>query len=199
MTGALVVFAREPLAGEVKTRLAEHVGDATAAHVYAQLLSRTLRLVERSHFTARYLFAADATQIQYFEDRLNLDHWQVCAQSRGDIGQRMHHAIDAVFVEHEFVVLIGSDVADGEVADLDTARKVLSGRLNSAVVGPSADGGYWLIGLREPQAILFQDLAWSTDTVFAETMLRMANIGLAVQCLTPRHDVDVPDDLRYLP
>lgn len=198
MTGALIVFAREPRVGHVKTRLAANLGHAAATDVYAQLLSRTLRLAERSQFSARYLFAADAMQIEYFENRLEADRWQVRAQCDGDIGQRMHHALESVLCQNDFVVLIGSDVADSEVADLDQAWTTLSSELAPAVVGPSVDGGYWLVGLKEPRPEVFYDIPWSTNSVLATTIARMASIGLDVSCLTPRHDVDKVEDLRYL-
>lgn len=198
MTGALIVFAREPRAGQVKTRLAAHLGGSAAADVYAQLLTRTLRLAERSRFSTRYLFAEDTSQMDYFAARLAVDTWQVRAQCQGDIGQRMHHAIQSVLPQHDFVVLIGSDIADSEKSDLDQAWTLLSSGFNSAVVGPSVDGGYWLIGLRESQPMIFRDIPWSTDTVFQTTMTRMAGVGLEVGCLAPRHDIDEVEDLRHL-
>ncbi len=198
MTGALIVFAREPFAGKVKTRLAADIGGHRAADIYAQLLSRTLDLVERSQFRMRYMFVADTDETDYFAARLVAKTWQIRTQCQGDIGQRMHHAIESVLPHHDFVVLIGSDIADCEIADLDQAWTSLSDAINTAVVGPSVDGGYWLIGLREPQANIFHDMPWSTGRVFRTTVSRMEELGLEVCCLAPRHDIDVVEDLRHL-
>ena len=198
MTGALIVFAREPRAGKVKTRLAARLGGHAAADIYARLLSRTLDLAERSRFRKRYLFAADTLEIDYFAARLAAETWQVRTQCQGDIGQRMHRAIESVLPHHEFVVLIGSDIADSEIDDLDQAWTLLSCESSAAVVGPSADGGYWLIGLRESQPIIFHEIPWSTDGVFQTTVSRLENLGLEVSCLAPRHDVDEVEDLRHV-
>ncbi len=198
MTGALIVFAREPRTGKVKTRLAATVGETAAADVYAQLLSRSLSIAERSRFPARYLFAAGSEEIDYFAGRLATDVWEVRAQCQGDIGQRMQHAIELVLRRHQFVVLVGSDVADSRTMDLDRAWTLLSSRSKSAVVGPSVDGGYWLIGLCKSEPMIFRGIPWSTDRVFQTTMARMDGLGLEVTCLVPRHDVDEAEDLSHM-
>jgi rSAM/selenodomain-associated transferase 1 len=197
MTGALIVFARQPGAGDVKTRLAAKIGDVRAAGIYARLLSRTLRLAEASRFSDRYLFTADRHQIKFFEDSLASGRWQVCAQCAGNIGKRMHQAMDWGLRRHDFIVLIGSDVADGEVTDLDEAWETLSHLSTNAVIGPSVDGGYWLIGLRESQPTIFNNIAWSTPEVLTATVNRLGTIGIEVKCLTPRHDIDEVEDLQY--
>ncbi len=197
MTGALIVFARQPRAGDVKTRLAAKIGDVRATDIYARLLACTLQLAEASKFSDRYLFTGDRSQIKYFEDSLTSDRWQVCAQCAGNIGKRMHQAIEWVLRRHNFIVLIGSDVADGEVTDIDEAWEALSHSSTNAVIGPSVDGGYWLIGLREPQPMIFNNIAWSTPEVLTATVNRLATIGIEVKYLTPRHDIDEVEDLQY--
>lgn len=196
--GALIVFAREPRVGEVKTRLALDLGAARAAEIYSGLLTRTLRLAEASRFGVCYLFAASSGETAYFKRRLDRERWRVRTQCRGDIGQRMYAAIEVVLEEHDFAVLIGSDVADSEVADLDLAWDTLAQPRSGVVMGPSADGGYWLIGLREAHAVIFEDIAWSTPAVLAATLARLAALGIDAISLTPRNDVDDVDDLRFL-
>jgi len=198
VTGALIVFAREPRTGKVKTRLAATVGETAAADVYAQLLSRSLSIAERSRFPARYLFAADSEEIDYFAGRLATDLWEVRTQCQGDIGQRMQHAIELVLRRHQFVVLVGSDVADSRTMDLDRAWTLLSSHSKSAVVGPSVDGGYWLIGLCKSEPMIFRGIPWSTDRVFQTTIARLGGLGLEVACLVPRHDVDEAEDLCHM-
>jgi hypothetical protein len=192
------VFAREPRAGAVKTRLAADLGGAAAAQIYADLLARALQIAETSQFAQCYLFAADPVEIDYFEGRLNPRRWRVRAQCGGDIGRRMHNALAAVLGEHEFSVLIGSDVADCTRADLDLAWATLACGRARAVIGPSADDGYWLIGLTEAHREVFRDIAWSTAAVLAATQSRLAALGLEVVNLTPRHDVDDVGDLCFM-
>jgi glycosyltransferase A (GT-A) superfamily protein (DUF2064 family) len=109
----------------------------------------------------------------------------------------MHHAFEAVLQQHDFAVLIGSDVADCTVADLDRAWTALARTPASVVIGPSVDGGYWLIGLGETHRSIFDEIPWSTADVLAMTEVRMASLGLDVVTLSARHDVDEIDDLRY--
>lgn len=196
--GALVVFAREPRIGEVKTRLAVGLGDAAAADVYTRLLSRTLRVVEASKISNTYLFAASANQVPYFQARLGASLWSVRSQCLGDIGERMIDAFETLLRNYSFVVLIGSDVADFQVTDINRAFTIMQETDNSAVLGPSADGGYWLIGLRWVHALLFTDMQWSTSTVSALTLERMTKLGFQVTTLSPRHDVDKIQDLKYI-
>jgi rSAM/selenodomain-associated transferase 1 len=198
MSGALIVFAREPRPGTVKTRLAARLGTEAATEVYAKLLVRALRLAEESQFPQRYLFAAEPSQIEYFEHRLDAAYWRVRAQCGGDIGQRMHDAFETVLQQHDFAVLIGSDVADCTVADLDHGRAALARTPATVVIGPSVDGGYWLIGLAETHQSIFDDIPWSTASVLELTQARMTILDLDVVTLSARHDVDEIDDLRYL-
>lgn len=196
--GALVVFAREPRIGEVKTRLAAGLGEAAAADVYTRLLSRTLSVVEASEISNTYLFAASADQISYFQDRLCASLWSVRPQCSGEIGERMLDAFETLLRNYSFVVLIGSDVADFQVTDISRAFTIMQQASNSAVLGPSADGGYWLIGLRRVHALLFTDMRWSTSTVSALTAERMTKLGFEVTTLSLRHDVDKIQDLKYI-
>ena len=195
---ALVVFAREPRAGAVKMRLAAGLGAVEAARVYADLLSRTLQLAAASRFTRCYLFAADPSAIDYFEDRLAAGRWRIRGQCRGDIGQRMHDAMEVVLRECAFCALIGCDVADCTQADLTLTWELLAHRRASAVIGPSIDGGYWLIGLVEAHREVFDDIAWGTSRVLVATRARMTALGLEVVSLEPRHDIDEVEDLRFL-
>lgn len=196
--GALIVFAREPLVGEVKSRLAAEIGDAEATQVYATLLSRALRLAEASQFATLYLFAAKSSQVEYFRARLDTRLWHIRAQCDGNIGMRMRRAIEAIFPDHAFVALIGSDIADGTLEDLDSACRRLVSSHSRTVVGPSVDGGYWLIGMNDPAPSVFEDIPWSTKEVLSTTLAQMAALDRDVHCLAPRHDVDEYDDLRFL-
>lgn len=196
--GALIVFARAPRAGEVKSRLAAKIGAIEAAAVYARLLSQALRLAEGVGFGWRYLFAADRSAVEYFEHRLDPYRWYVVKQCDGDIGRRMHRAFETVLSQRPFAVLMGSDVADCTPADLERARDLLSGEKTCAVIGPCVDGGYWLLGLREVHASFFDAIPWGTPSVLAMTQERLAAAALTPVSLPPRHDIDEVDDLRFL-
>lgn len=195
---ALVVFARAPRPGKVKTRLALAIGHDAAAKVYSALLTRALELAAASRFRALYLFAADRSELDYFSGRLDQSRWQVRLQCEGDIGQRMGHASERVLSKHEFLVITGSDVADATLTDLNNAHRILSHGSSRIVLGPSLDGGYWLIGLHRPQPALFEGIPWSTGEVCRVTQERIAALGLNLSTLETRHDIDEYDDLAFL-
>ncbi|MFT4561036.1 MAG: rSAM/selenodomain-associated transferase 1 [Gammaproteobacteria bacterium] len=196
--GGLIVFAREPRIGHVKTRLAASIGAAGAFEIYTKLLTRTLRLAEQSVLFEHYLFCENVLQVEYFKGLLNAELWTVRVQSSGDLGQRMRDAFASVLQMHNYAVLIGSDVADFELSDIDRASADLETRKHHSVLGPTADGGYWLIGLASAEETLFESIPWSTDTVAPITLSRMSELGLSITRLELRHDVDEFCDLKYL-
>ena len=195
---ALIVFAREPRPGSVKTRLAATLGKQKATEIYARLLEHALSLARHSGFAQRYLFCAATDEQDYFNARLRDSGWRVVVQSGGDLGERMFNAFETVLAEAPFAVLTGSDIADSRSADLEQAREVLATDRRHAVIGPVADGGYWLLGLPRARTTYFADIAWGTDGVAASTAVRLQRDGLLVHRLAERHDVDVADDVVFL-
>lgn len=197
--GALIVFARAPRPGRVKTRLAATLGTTKAAEIYATLLEHALTLAPAGCFAARYLFCAAADERDYFAARLAHDNWRVAVQRGGDLGTRMFNAFEAVLAEARFAVLMGSDIADSTTADLQQAHAVLAAGTRHAVIGPVADGGYWLLGLSQVRRAFFTEIAWGSGDVAAATQTRLQRGGLRVQRLAERHDVDIAADIAYLP
>lgn len=196
--GALIVFAREPTPGLVKTRLIPVIGADGAARVYARLLSRAIECAQGARVDSRYLFAAEPGQLDYFAARPQLSQWRLAVQTAGDLGQRMAAAFAQVLASHPFAVLIGTDICDGTVADLDAAHEALASG-NDAVVGPCADGGYWLLGLREATPGLFANMPWGTHEVFAQTRDVLEAKRCKWSVLPLRHDIDRAEDLALLP
>lgn len=116
------------------------------------------------------------------------------AQHGADLGERMHGAIEDASKRAEAVVLVGTDCPpiDREYLDLALSSLVSA----DAVLGPAEDGGYGLIGLREPRLSLFDGIAWSTADVAATTVERFEEASLHFCCLPTIWDVDRPEDLR---
>lgn len=197
--GALIVFARAPRPGRVKTRLAATLGAARATAIYARLLDHALTLAPRGCFAARHLFCAAADEQDYFAARLAPGDWHVTVQRGSDLGTRMFNAFAAVLSESRFAVLMGSDIADSTTADLKQAVDVLAAGSGQAVLGPVADGGYWLLGLPRVRRTYFTDIAWGSGRVAAVTQARLQHDGLRVHRLVERHDIDVADDVTFLP
>ena len=194
---AIIVFARRPSAGRVKTRLARSIGKRRAAAVYAGLLGRTIETVEDAAFERRWLMPESADEAHYFRSRFAHRGWQVRTQCRGHLGRRMERALKSVMCDGGAAVLIGSDIADFIADDLVEARRALAAGAD-AVIGPVRDGGYWLIGASRVIHDAFCHIPWSTARVFERTIDRFKRHRLEWVTLAERHDVDTPGDLRYL-
>lgn len=193
----LLIFAKAPLPGQVKTRLAGKLGQIGAARLYQRLLRRTLRLASQATLCPAQLWCAPDTRHGFFRNCRRDYGISLRRQQGADLGQRMHHALNLVLRVAPYAVLIGGDCPSLGAAELDRALTALAaGR--DAVVGPAADGGYVLIGLRRPCAPLFRRIAWGNATVLAATRRRLQRAGLDWVELPPGWDVDRPADLRRL-
>lgn len=194
MTVAIGMLCKAPRAGFSKTRLAAHVGADLSAKLSAAFLSdvgRTLAWAceARADMTAYALFSpADAEA----ELRRHLPGgFEFLLMHEGDLGTTMLNAIKALLARgHEGAILIGSDFPTLPAAILIEAAMRLRAPGTDAVIGPSLDGGYYLIGMRAPQETLFLGMTWSTSTVFADTMAQAAKAGLGVAELPVWYDVD---------
>ncbi len=118
-------------------------------------------------------------------------------QGEGDLGARMARAAQRVLAAGDAVVLIGTDCPALDAGVLRQAAAAL--RSNDAVMAPSADGGYALLGLRRFHSSLFEGIVWSTPSVAAVTRARLAALGWATQLLAQLHDIDEAADLCWLP
>ena len=193
----LLIFAREPVLGRVKTRLAADIGPEAALAVYRELLALTAAAVTASAVPATVWLAeaphpaADAAQPRPEWPDLP---WRV--QPPADqLGERMAHAFDTAFAAGAGrVVVIGTDCPGLRPAILQQAFAALEA--HDVVVGPAEDGGYYLLGLRERQPALFANKDWSTATVLPDTLADAARLGLRVARLPVLHDVDSGRDLE---
>lgn len=174
----VLVFAREPRAGRVKTRLIPLLGEAGAARLHA-------RLVRRALATAR---AARLGRVQL---------WTTRRQRGADLGARMLHAFRQGLRRAERVILIGADCPALRARNLRRAARWLAGGAD-AVFAPAEDGGYALIALRRVSPRLFDEIAWGGAQVMAQTRARLALLGWRWRELPEVWDVDRPEDVRRL-
>lgn len=195
----LVVLAKHWQPGKAKTRLAAQIGPAAAADVCRAMLEATLlRLdgvaaVRTIHFAPADREAAFTALVR----ELGLD-WRLQPQSAGDLGARMRRAIEAQQERGaQRVVLVGSDSPTVARSDVDRAFALLTA--HDVVLGPTADGGYWLLGVAGAVPPLFDGIAWSTPRVWPQTIRRLRDRGLRWTQLERRGDVDrLPDLVRLL-
>lgn len=185
----VALFARFPEPGRAKTRLIPALGPDGAALLHRRLTERTLAVLRSSGlpFELRHTGAPAAEFCLWLGATLPL-----AEQGDGDLGARMARATaDAP------AILVGADLPDLAPRHLEQARTALQS--HPAVIGPAEDGGYWLIGLREPMPFLFEPMAWGTEVVFAETMARFAARGIVPAVLEQLPDLDRPEDLGRWP
>lgn len=191
---ALLVFARAPEPGRVKTRLVPVLGDAGAAQLHERLVRRTLRTARRAGIGPVHLYCAPDRAAAFFHPfaaRLRLHD-----QHPGDLGERMHAAFRRALRRHRQAILIGSDCPALRPGDLRAAAGALRGA--RAVLIPAEDGGYPLIGLRRTSPRLFRGMPWGTAAVLARTRRRLAQLHWRGRELRRLWDVDRPADVARL-
>ncbi len=190
MSSEIVIFAKQPVPGTVKTRLARTIGPVAASRVYAALLDHTLEAA-----AAAGLPVVLAVAGREASDWTPPTAARVIPQTGADLGERMRNAFDARFESGaEGVILIGSDLPLVS-ADLLASAAAALGRV-PIVLGPASDGGYWLIGQRAPGRDLFSDVPWSSHRTLAATREKIARTGAAHQELFELSDLDNHRDLR---
>jgi rSAM/selenodomain-associated transferase 1 len=175
----VIVFARAPRAGRVKTRLIPLLGAQGAARLHARLLHRALATARAARLGAVELWTAERRQ-------------------RGaDLGARMHHAFVRSLRRADRVILVGSDCPVLRAGDLRRAARWLAGGAD-AVFAPAEDGGYALIALRRVSPRLFAGVEWGGPRVMSQTRERLAALGWRWKEMAPVWDVDRPEDYGRL-
>ena len=196
-TARLLIFAKAPVPGRVKTRLAGQLGSRGAAALYKKLLRRTLSIARAARLCSVELWCAPDGRHGFFIACRREYGVRLRRQCGGDLGRRMNQALNRTLAAHRFAVLIGGDCVSLGAAELRAAlTRLATGR--DAVLGPARDGGYLLVGLRQPRPALFRGIAWGTPAVLAATRRRLRRSGADWAELSPGWDVDTSADLRRL-
>jgi hypothetical protein len=191
----LIVFGRYPEVGATKTRLIPACGAAGAAALQKRLTERTLMIARRSRRLtgARVVFCFDGGDEKKVRRWLGRTEIDFLPQVGGDLGRRMFMAIQWAFSRGAArVLLVGTDIPGLSVAMLDQAMHSL--KEHDLVLGPSTDGGYWLVGMTRPVNI-FAGIAWSAADVLAKTLTLARQLGMRPDLLAPMTDLDTPEDL----
>ena len=191
---ALFIFAKAPIAGAAKTRLLTEYTAAQAAEIASVLIQETLTLAVADWDGPIYLATTPTTTHPLFTALAARHAVELRGQQGSDLGARMHDALAYGVARYGAAAVVGCDVphCPGETLR-DACVRVARGK---AVLGPSTDGGYYLIGLSTPGAELFADIAWGGSDVCATTIARARALGIAFDMLPPLRDIDTPDDLR---
>jgi len=188
---ALIIFVKQPVAGKVKTRLAKTVGDVTALEIYKELLQHTHDITQLLRFD-KYVFYADAIA---GNDIWEYTIYQKRTQAGNDLGARMQAAFEELFSKgYQHICIIGSDCYELTNVVIQQAFNALE--QYDAVIGPSADGGYYLLGLARMQPLLFINIQWSTCKVLEQTIGACITANYSHVLLPILHDIDNEEDWR---
>lgn len=189
------VFVKYWEPGKVKTRLAATLGDEATAEIYRQFVLTLIRRFSRTGDERVLCFAPD-DRAAAFREVAGSD-WFVKPQSSGNLGERMIGFFDSHFRNGaERVVLIGSDSPTMPTEHVESAFRLLSE--TDVVLGPTEDGGYYLIGASRDVAGIFEEIDWSTPQVWDQTIARLCELQLSYESLPQWYDVDERADLLRL-
>jgi len=195
MTALLIIFAKEPRPGHVKTRLIPPLSPAAAALLYHSFLLDILEEMGRVP-KVRLALAYTPSEARGFFQTMAAPDIDLFPQEGEDLGERMARACARGFAAGYGPVLVrGSDTPDLPAAVVAEAREVLAAKAAQVVLGPANDGGYYLVGLNAPQPQLFQGPVWSSSTVLEDTLIIARQHGLAVHLLPAWTDIDTTADL----
>ncbi len=197
LPAALGLFAKHWTPGLVKTRLARHVGSQAAARVHRLFVECLLRRLAPRGQWHGFLVYWPPEQREAMTTLASRYEWQAEVQCPGDLGCKMHRFVQDRFAQgYRHVLLLGADVPDVPTAFLNQACQELQSC--KAVLGPSPDGGYYLLALSGQLPQLFVNIPWGTPRVWQESVDRLKQAGVSWSALPPWPDVDHLQDLHAL-
>ena len=195
MLTQLGMFAKYWRPGAVKTRLAGAIGDVAAAEVYLRFIETLLARLGGSAVRQQLCYWPEEAAGEFHA--LPLGAWQLVPQTSGDLDARMRHYFEAAFADGvERVVLIGSDSPDLPREYIAQAFEQLQS--HAVVLGPSDDGGYYLVGAAGGVPPIFDGIDWSSPRVWPQTLARLSDAGIKHFELPSWYDVDELADLQRL-
>lgn len=187
----IITFTRNPELGKCKTRLAKTVGNKAALRVYTYLLQHTEKVIKQ----------VNADKAVYYSEKIMVnDLWDATVfqkhhQVGQDLGERMLKAFETGFnTGYEKIVIVGSDLFHLQPNHINEAFHGLVD--NDVVIGPAADGGYYLLGMKTLHSSIFKNKNWGTDSVFKDTVVNLKQNK--IQLLETLNDIDLYEDLEYI-
>jgi len=193
----VLFFVKYPIRNKVKTRLAAGLGEEAVVELYKNFVLDTLSTIRWLNVPFRICFQPESAG-EKLKEWLG-EQYKYSAQEGSDLGDRMKNALVQAFEEgFSRAILIGSDLPDLPAAFLSEALRSLES--NHAVIGPSSDGGYYLIGFSKAHFLpeVFDGISWSTENVFQQTIDVLEANSNNVHILPQWFDVDIPADLKEL-
>ena len=191
----LVVVAKAPVAGEVKTRLLPHFTPEEAVDLYRCFLQDRLEEIGLLEGIDLAVAFTPANARDTFL-RISGNGFELFAQKGDNLGQRLNNIfIEKLDRDYEAVSIIDSDTPDLPRTMVEQSFRILTSGQADAVFGPCDDGGYYLVGMRRPHPELFEDIPWSTEAVLPVTLQRAERLGIRTKLLPGWNDLDTFEDL----
>jgi uncharacterized protein len=193
----VMVFAKAPVSGFVKTRLAAAIGNEAAARLAARMIDETLKQAIAADVGPVVLCCTPDEVHPAFAQAKASYNLKLAQQGEGNLGMRMHHAMKSALNTHQHAIIIGTDIPELNSVHIRQAAQDL--HTHPAVFIPAFDGGYVLIGLSELVPDLFEDIDWSTSRVMEQTRNKLSQHVIEWLEYPMLHDVDEPSDLQFVP
>jgi len=193
----VALFAREPVLGQVKTRLYPAIGASRALSLYRSMLGRIAAIIEASSLAAWDLWVSSNPSHECFISICNIRN--IYLQEGEDLGQKMSFSVAQTLARPgiESILIVGTDCPAMSASVIDSALAELDAGI-AVVIGPAEDGGYVLLGMRRHIPQLFEGISWGTDVVLQQTLSRLQQLNISYRLLEPLWDVDKPEDLARL-
>jgi len=187
---ALIIFTRNPELGQVKTRLAKTIGDDATLKIYTYLLKHTAAISKQIKVDKYVFYSENIMKNDLWDD----DIFRKKLQNGTDLGARMYNAFAELFgLGYGKVLIIGSDLLDLNEQHIENAFNQLN--QHEIVLGPSKDGGYYLLGMKTIHPKIFQNKVWGTNTVLADTLSDLQHNDL--ELLEELNDIDTFEDMKH--
>lgn len=194
----LIIFAKAPVPGNVKTRLQPTISPEEAAKLQAFFIQQTLELVSSLKGVDVELRCIPDDAHPVFQQCARDFNVTLKQQKGRDLGERMANALQVALTKYQQVIVIGTDCPELTADYLNEALSRLR-QGKDAVIGPANDGGYVLLGLRRYSPLLFSDINWGSNQVFSETYEKLRRLGWEWDELNSLRDIDTPADLFDFP
>ena len=205
MKNALILFLKYPEPGKVKTRIAKDIGNKSACAIYRQMAEGIIRniVIKNQKFYDVHIFFTPKNKEDKIRDWLNIDVFYRRQEGK-TLGERMFNSLKQLFQLEDYKrgIIVGTDCPMIDVPLIENAFRILEKK--EIVIGPSRDGGYYLLGMSKPDSKYFQwmsmydlfmDITWSTDKVFDQTMEKIRKNNLSCHILQTLFDIDTKEDL----
>ena len=192
----LILFAKSPVPGRVKTRLMPELSAQQAADVATLLIKRTVQLAVSNWSGPIALHTYPDTEHEVFRDLSDTHGLRLAAQKQGDLGEKMCSAISELTERGIPAAVMGCDVPHCPGALLREAHELLQQGRN--IIGPTVDGGYYLIGLQQAWPEIFSGIRWGSDHVMQNTLEAAQRCGIRFTLLARLRDIDRFEDLKWV-